>query len=70
MDTEATGGVTEEEGYKVISYPFDRYEIKVKLTPANRFVGIIEVKENKDFLSYRQRIATRSHVDVDEYYRE
>lgn len=70
MEPEATGDMTEDYGYKTISYPFDRYEIKVKVTSTNEFVGITEVKINKDFLSHRQRIGTLSYLDVDEYYRE
>ena len=67
---QGTAGVGEGQDCRIISYPFDRYEIKVKLTPSGQFIGVIEVKVNKSFLSHRQRIGSQSYLDVDEYYRE
>jgi hypothetical protein len=65
-----TGSHEGPDEYKIIVYPFDRYEIKVKLTPANEFVGIVEVSLNKDFLSYRQKTMLPAFHDVDEFYRD
>lgn len=56
--------------YKDIIYPFDKYEIKVRLTPNNEFIGIVEVKINKDFLSYKQRVTSKGFHDVEEFYKE
>ena len=67
---QATGSIGEVEDYKIISYPFDKYEIKVKVSPSNQFMGIIEVKINKDFLSHRQRMGIQTYIDVDAFYRE
>jgi len=44
---QATGSTDEIGEYKIIS--FDIYEITVKLSPRNEFLGIVEVKLNKDF---------------------
>jgi hypothetical protein len=66
--SQATGSVGED--YKIISYPFDKYVIKVRVSLRNEFVGIVEVKVNKDFLSHKQKIGIQTHLDVDEYYRE
>ena len=55
--------------YKTIVYPFGKYQITIKLSLNNEFIGILEVKVNKDFLSYRQNISKGFH-DVDEFYRE
>lgn len=67
---QGTGGRGEGYDYQIVSYPFDRYEIKVKLSPSNQFIGITEVKLNKSFLSHSQRIGTQNYLDVDKYYRE
>jgi len=56
--------------YKFIIYPFDKYEIKIKLTSNNEFIGITEVKINKNFLSYREKQALKGHHDVEEFYKE
>lgn len=60
----------EDTEYKIITYPFGRYEIKVKLSPKNEFIEIIEVKFNKDFLSYKQKLLRKKIHDVDEFYPE
>lgn len=60
----------ESEEYKIITYPFDKYQVKIKLTQDNEFVEIIEIKINKEFLSYKQKISSLGYHDVDEFYRE
>jgi len=65
---QATGSIGED--YRVISYPYDRYEVKVRVGPRNEFIGIVEVKLNKDFLSHKQRMGIQNYVDTDEFYRE
>ncbi|MCX6826825.1 MAG: hypothetical protein NTV06_06140 [candidate division Zixibacteria bacterium] len=54
----------------IITYHFDRYEIKVQLGSANEFLGIIEVKVNKEFLDYMQKISRKGFHDVEEFYKD
>lgn len=56
--------------YKEVVYPFDKYEIRVRLSHTNEFIGIVEVKVNKDFLSYKQKITSKGFHDVEEFYRK
>lgn len=65
-----TGTHTAAQGYKMIVYPFERYEITVKLTPDGKFVGIEQVAVNKDFRSFKQRLASTAFHDVEEYYQD
>lgn len=51
-----------------ITYPFDRYNVKVAVSPTHKFIGITEIKLNKDFRSYKQKITPKGYHDVDEYY--
>ena len=67
---EGTGSPSTPSEYKDIIYAFDKYEIKVRLTPNNEFIGIVEVKVNKDFLSYKQKVTSKGFHDVEEFYRE
>ena len=67
---QGTGGYDLPDDYKIIIYPFDKYEIKIKLTPSNEFIGIIEIKVNKEFLSHKQKITSKGFHDVDEFYLE
>ena len=65
-----TGGRELPEDCKEVTYPFDKYEIVVKLTRSNEFVGISEVRVNKDFLSYKQRTTAKGFHDVEEFYKK
>lgn len=47
-------------------YPFDKYEIVVKLTLDRKFIGIEEVRLNKDFRSFKQQNAQESFARMDE----
>ena len=58
---------------RIVTYPFERYEIKVELTPSNEFIGIVEVSVNKRFLSYRQKLTSwgsQGFHDTEDFYRE
>jgi hypothetical protein len=67
---EATGSPREVGDYRIISYPFGRYEIKIKVTPNNEFVEIVEVAINKDFLAQKQKLSLQGSHDVDKFYVE
>lgn len=67
---QGTGVHDESEDYKIIIYPFDKYQIKIKLTTNDKFLEIIEIKINKDFLSLKQKLASQGVHDIDEFYRE
>ena len=53
-----------------INYKFGKYEITVEVTLDKKFIGITEVKVNKDFRSYHQKIASTKVLDVEEYYKD
>ena len=68
--TQSTGSINEGEESKIITTYFDRYEIKIRVSPKNEFKEIVEIKFNKNFLSQKQRIGMQSYIDVDTFYRE
>lgn len=68
--THRTGSHETPDEYKIIMYPLGIYEIKVKLTSSDKFVEVIEVKVNKDFLSHKQKIARKGFLDVEKYYQD
>lgn len=70
LGNRGTGSHYSPEDYRIIIYPFDKYEIAVKVTPSNEFLGIEEVKVNKSYLSHKQRITGMGYHEVEEYYRE
>jgi hypothetical protein len=58
------------EPHKIVVYPFGIYEITVRLGESNEFLGIEEVKANKDFMAFKQKTAKRAFQDVDEFYED
>ena len=56
--------------YKQEIIPFDKYRIRVILTSSNEFVGIDAVEIDKNFLSFKQKIANRHFHDVENFYRD
>jgi len=55
---------------KRIKYSFGKYEIVVELSSNNEFVGIGEIKLNRDFLENEKLIIPKNYHDVDEFYTE
>ena len=70
IKNQGTGSHENLDDYKIILYPFDKYQIKIKLSPSNEFIGIVEVKINKEFLSHKQKITSQGFLDVEKYYQE
>ena len=66
----ATGGdaTFHPSNNKVISIPFDKYEIKIVLNERNEFIGVAEIKINKDFLTLSQRVSGTDYRDASEFY--
>jgi len=70
FENQGTGSHDMPRDYKIISVPFDKYEVTIKLSPNNEFIEILEVKVNKDFLSYKQKMISKGFHDVEEFYKE
>jgi hypothetical protein len=51
--------------FTTITYKFENYDIVVKLTPDGKFLGIEEVRINKDFRSYKHQTPQRIFIQVD-----
>lgn len=53
--------------YKIIIFPFEQYELTIRLTLGNEFVDVLEIKVNKDFLSHQQKMASLGSIDVESF---
>ena len=69
LPTSATGSHDFLEK-KYVNCPFGKYEIMVELTLDDKFLGITQVKLNKDFRTFSQKISRRIVHDVEEYYKD
>lgn len=70
LTEDSTGSGFSEVRVKTVVVPYGRFEIDVRLTDDNRFVGISGLRINKSFLSQEQRVANSGYLDVDEFYQE
>jgi hypothetical protein len=68
LKEEGTGRHDEFEDYKIV--PFGRYLITLKLTPENKFIDVVAIEINKEFISYKQKTALKGYHDVEEFYKE
>ena len=66
-DEPDTTGSIGSSTYRIQICNFDPFIIAVKLTADNRFLDILEVKVNRDFLSHRQKMASLDTFDVEPY---
>ena len=55
-----------EQSFKMINYPFEMYEILVKLTFDGKFIGIDEIKLNEDFRTFKNKTPQRIFSIVNE----
>lgn len=68
-----TGGDSIGEQTITVIYPFGRYEVKVVIRRDGRFVGIEEIRVNKEFLDNLQKMEVLGNIgyqDVEQYYKE
>jgi len=70
LKEEGTGSHDGFEDYMIVTRPFGRYLITLKLTPENEFIDVVAVEINKEFLSYKQKTALKGYHDVEEFYKE
>lgn len=60
------GTGSDSSEYVTVLYPFEMFEIIVKLTLDGKFVGIEEIRINKDFRSYKNKTPQSIFAHVDE----
>lgn len=66
---DVTGSIEDQLDYKIVSVKIDKYEIKVKLSPNNEFIEIVELKIDKDFINDEKKRASTGYHDVEKYYK-
>jgi hypothetical protein len=55
---------------RLVTIRFDKYDVTVRIGPANEFLGIEEIGVSKSFLSLEQRRDTVGHHDVNDLYED
>ena len=54
--------------YKILSIPFDKYIIKIKVNEFNKFISIEEIDVNKNFIEKRNN--SKQFYDLEKYYED
>lgn len=67
VESKKIGTITGKVDYKRKVIPFQKYEIVVDLTSDGRFIGIEEVRINKDFRDYGQITRQKAFEYIDSY---
>lgn len=67
VESKKSGSAAGKIPYETKVIPFQKYEIVVKLTSDGKFVGIQEVRINKDFRDYSQITHQKAFDYVDSY---
>lgn len=69
---ESDTGATDEpmQAFRILTIPFDRYTVKVRVGDGDEFIDIVEVAVSKDYRTIQQRIASTGFHDVAEFYRD
>jgi hypothetical protein len=50
-----------------LTLKFDQYEIVLAVTEDNRVLGVIEVRQKKDFRDVKQKIASTGYIDMERF---
>lgn len=66
LDFNDTGGSNIQ--YKIITIPFDKYLVKVKVTNTNKFISIEEIKIKKSFIEESE--SSKKFNDIEKYYED
>lgn len=65
-----TGSTSISDDYRLIFKNFENFRVGIVVDSDNKFIGIAEISQKRDFLSTIQRISKTSSIDVDTLYKE
>jgi hypothetical protein len=65
-----TGPLPQNTPTRRIVCHLDQYEVVLAVTEDDRVVGVVEVREKKDFRNGRQKIASTGHFDIEQFINE
>ena len=61
---------TSTQVVRTVTYPIGPFELLVQLGEGDKFLGISEVRIQKDFLTLSQRVGNIQYHDVEDLYRK
>lgn len=70
LSPQGTGALPQTSVGRTIVYELDQYEIVLAVTEDNRVLGVVEVRQKKDFRNIKQRVASTGYIDVEQFVKE
>ena len=70
MEPSPTGSIPAPQSHTIVLPYGDKYDVVLRVTDDNRVIRIEEIRIKRDFLSAQQKIASSTHIDVEDFYRE
>jgi len=55
---------------QTVLYPFGPYEVLMRLSSSGEFIEIVEIRLNKDFRTFKQKVESRGYHDVNDIYED
>jgi hypothetical protein len=55
---------------RTILLAFDQYEIVLAVTEDNRVLGVVEVRQKKDFRNVKQKASSTGYFDMERFVKE
>jgi hypothetical protein len=66
----ATGSGATTTPNRTVMLAFEQYEIVLAVTEDNRVLGVVEVREKKDFRNVKQKASSTGYFDMERFVRE
>lgn len=66
--TGGTGSQISNKDYKIVKFYIDKFEICVKLTLDDKFIGVVSIKTKKDFIPLEDKVTNEKYVSIDEIF--
>jgi hypothetical protein len=66
----ATGSSATAAPSRTITLGFDQYEIVLAVTEDNRVLGVVEVRQKKDFRNAKQKASSTGYFDMERFVTE
>jgi uncharacterized protein CbrC (UPF0167 family) len=70
LTSNSTGSVPKNAIARTKVYELGQYEVVLAVTEDDRVVGVIEVRQKKDFRNTQQRLRSTGYIDVEQFVKD
>jgi hypothetical protein len=70
LSATGTGSLPKTSIARVMVCELDQYEVVLALSEDDRVLGVMEVRQKKDFRNIQQRVRSTGYIDVEQYIKD